>query len=129
MVIIDENLPASLVSQLHKWGIRARVVGVDVAHVGIKDENLIPVLHSLKRVTFFTLDKDFYKYQLCHRSYCLVQLELPPKIAADYTRQFLNHRRSTRKTRGWAKSYASITAVLNISKLANERRALCSGPE
>ena len=91
MVIIDENLPASLVSQLHKWGIRARVVGVDVAHVGIKDENLIPVLHSLKRVTFFTLDKDFYTYQLCHRSYCLVQLELSPKIAADYIRQFLKH--------------------------------------
>ena len=91
MVIIDENLPACQVSQLRKWGIRARVVGVEVARRGIKDDNLIPALHRLRGATFFTFDEDFYNYRLCHRRYCLVWLDMGAKFSAWYIRRFLKH--------------------------------------
>ena len=91
MVIIDENLPACQVSRLRKWGIRARVVGVEIARFGIKDDNLIPVLHRLRGATFFTLDADFYSDRLCHRRYCLVWLDMAAKFSAQYIRRLLKH--------------------------------------
>jgi hypothetical protein len=38
MVILDENLPARQVSLLRNWGGRVRVVSVEIARLGIKDE-------------------------------------------------------------------------------------------
>ncbi len=46
---------------LWQWRIRHRQVGRDVAPSGIQDVDIIPWLHSLKRVTFFTHDRWFYK--------------------------------------------------------------------
>ena len=66
-------------------------MGVEIARLGIKDENLIPVLHRLRGATFFTLDEDFYDYTLCHHSYCLVRLDILPKLSAFYIRRFLKH--------------------------------------
>ena len=91
MVITDENLPACQVSQLRKWGIRVRVVGVEIARLGIKDENVIPMLHRLRGTTFFTLDEDFYNHRLCHRRYCLVWLDMAAKFSAQNIRRFLKH--------------------------------------
>ena len=61
MLVLDENLPADQRQLLRKWRIRFRVVGVEIAESGAEDENLIPVLHSLPRPTFFTLDRNFYR--------------------------------------------------------------------
>ena len=91
MVIVDENLPARHVSQLRKWGIHCRVVGVEIARLGIKDDNLLPVLHRLRGATFFTLDEDFYDYSFCHNRYCLVWLDMAAKFSAEFIRGFLKH--------------------------------------
>ena len=56
MIIIDENLPELETSRLRDWGIRVRVVGVEIARLGIKDDQIIPLLHRLRGATFFTLD-------------------------------------------------------------------------
>jgi len=42
MLVLDENLPAIQRQLLRDWRIRFRVVGVDVAIAGTRDENLIP---------------------------------------------------------------------------------------
>ena len=52
---------------------------------------IIPLLHTLRRPTFFTRDHDFYKADLCHRGYCLVFLDIAFDEAAEFTRRFLRH--------------------------------------
>ena len=76
MLIVDENVSEIEVWRLREWGIVVRQIGRDVAKVSAADENILPVLHRLKRPTFFSRDRDFWKSELVHRSYCLVFLDI-----------------------------------------------------
>jgi len=59
---------------------------------GLKDrEEIVPLLHQLKRPTFFTLDHGFYRPTLLHQGYCLVFLDVGEDEAAEYIRRFLRH--------------------------------------
>jgi hypothetical protein len=64
-----------------------------LAHAGIQDPDIIPILHGLKRSTFFTHDQDFWKYSLAHKRYCLVWLDVYDGDAAFWIRRFLRHSR------------------------------------
>ena len=55
-------------------------------------EDIIPLLHTLQRPTFFTRDHGFYRPTLLHASYCLVYLEVGADETAEYIRRFLRHR-------------------------------------
>lgn len=89
MLVLVENLPARQQQLLRKWRVRFRVVGMEVAASGTKDENLIPVLHRLSRPTFFSLDRNFYRPDWVHHGYCLVWLDVRGKLAAEFIRKFL----------------------------------------
>ncbi len=91
MLVLDENLPASQQQLLRKWRIRFRVVGIEVAIAGTKDENLVPVLHRLPAPTFFSLDQDFFRPRLAHRNYAVVWLDVADDHAAEFIRRFLRH--------------------------------------
>ena len=73
-------------------GIRVRQIGVEVGKLGMKDrEEIIPLLHTLRGLTFFTRDRDFYALRLIHRNYCLVYLDIKPSESAHFIRAFLRH--------------------------------------
>ena len=72
-------------------GIRARQIGRDFGHSGMKDEEIIPLLHRMRRSTFFTRDLGFYDRRLRHAKYCLVCLAASQYEAASLIRRFLNH--------------------------------------
>ena len=91
MLVVDENLPARQRQLLRDWRIRFRVIGVDVAAWGTKDEHLLPVLHRLAQPTFCTLDGDFYRPDWAHSAYCLVWLNVRGRQAAEFLRRFLKH--------------------------------------
>jgi hypothetical protein len=91
MLVLDENLPAGQRLLLRKWGLRFRLVGVDVASWGTQDENLIPWLHRLPQPTFFSLDRDFYRPRWVHPSYGLVWLDVADNHAAEFIRRYLRH--------------------------------------
>jgi hypothetical protein len=76
MHVLDENIPEPERDLLAAWGIRLRQVGVELARKGTSDENLLPLLHDLRQVTFFTRDLDFYRRDWCHARYCLVILDV-----------------------------------------------------
>lgn len=58
----------------------------------MKDRNdVIPLLHTLRRPTFFTRDVDYYKTDLLHAGYCLVYLDVLADEAAEYVRRLLRH--------------------------------------
>ena len=91
MLVLDENLPAGQRELLRERRIRFRVIGVDIAPSGTKDENLIPFLHRLPNPTFFSLDRNFYRRDWIHSYYCLVWLDVRRREAADFIRRFLKH--------------------------------------
>ena len=91
MNILDENLPESQRQLLRSWRIPVRQIGVELGRQGLKDEEIIPVLHQLHHATFFTRDFGFYNRQLCHADYCLVYLAVGQYEAASFVRRFLRH--------------------------------------
>ena len=92
MNILDENIVVSQRSQLTAWKIHFRRIGEHVGDLGMEDrEEIIPLLHALRRSTFFTMDRDFSRPELCHLRYCLVYLDVRPDEAARYIRRFLRH--------------------------------------
>jgi hypothetical protein len=99
MLVLDENLPESQCQRLRNWRMRFRIIGVEIAAWGTRDENLIPVLHRLPNPTFFSLDRDFYRPAWKHASYCLVWLNIPDNHAADFIRRFLRHPASRHRKR------------------------------
>lgn len=91
MNVLDENIPDAQRQLLQVWRIRARQIGRELGSKGMQDDQVIPLLQSLGRATFFTLDKDFANSRLCHPSYCLVYLDVEDGEAADFVRRVLRH--------------------------------------
>ncbi len=93
MLIIDENISESEVWRLREWRIAVRQIGPDLAEASTTDENILPVLHRLKRPTLFTRDQDFWNRRLAHARYCLVFLDIREHEGqiATAIRGFLRH--------------------------------------
>jgi hypothetical protein len=93
MNVLDENLIIPERERLREWKIHFRSIGVELGRLGMKDrEDIIPLLHTLQRPTFFTRDHGFYHPPLRHAGYCLVYLEVGADETAEYIRRFLRHR-------------------------------------
>lgn len=91
MNLLDENIRQDQEVLLRKWRVKVRRFSSEIARPGTQDADIIPVLHRLKRPTFFSHDQDFYKLRLAHLSYCLVWLDLYDGDAATFIRRFLIH--------------------------------------
>lgn len=90
MNILDENIIASQRAQLQNWRIHFRQIGTEIGRRGMKDlAEIIPLLHSLRRPTFFTHDLGFFAPSFCHKGYSLVCLDVRASEAAEYIRRFL----------------------------------------
>lgn len=93
MNLLDENIPSDQRAILRAWGIRCRVIGQEIARLGIGDDNIVVLLHRLKQPILFTRDGDFFKRGLCHKGYAIVWLDLAPEECAHFIRRFLGHPR------------------------------------
>jgi hypothetical protein len=93
MNILDENIIASQRQRLRSWRIPVRQIGFDIARKGLQDEEIRPFLHYLRRPTFCTRDRGFYRREVCHRQYSLVCLEVVPEEVAIFVRRVLRHPR------------------------------------
>ena len=92
MNILDENIPFGQRQPLSDRGIHFRQIAREIGRMGLDDrEQIIPLLHRLRRPTFFTRDQDFSKSGLCHQGYCLVYLDVLPGQVAEYIHRFLRH--------------------------------------
>jgi hypothetical protein len=87
--LLDENFPGDQAALFREWRIPFRKIGREVARLGFQDPEIIPLLHRLRGVTFFSQDHGFCKEVLCHPAYCLVWLNVRPDDAAFYVRRFL----------------------------------------
>jgi len=91
VIVLDENINESQRLQLRAWRIAVRQIGVDLRPQGIQDEEIIPLLHQLRRPTFLSCDGHFFKRRHCHHRYCLVYLDVEKKQVAEYARRLLKH--------------------------------------
>jgi hypothetical protein len=107
MHVLDENIPEPERELLDAWRIRVRQVGVELARKGTSDENVLPLLHKLREVTFFTRDMDYYRRDWCHARYCLVILDVEESASAGMIRRFLRHR----AFRTWAQRKGAVIRV------------------
>lgn len=92
MNIIDENIIDNQCQLLRKWRTSFRQIGYGVGRQGMKDKEIISLLHGLRRPTFFTRDDDFYNRNLCHSGYCLVYLAVRKDEAAVFIRRFIRYK-------------------------------------
>lgn len=93
MILLDENASEGQRQILRGWRIRVHQIGGDVAQKGVKDDAIIPLLHQLGNVTFFTRDLGFFHREFVHPRYCLVCLDVRSYEVASFVRRFLRHPR------------------------------------
>jgi len=90
--ILDEDIDRYQRGLLEGRGIHVRQIGVEIGRSGMKDLNeVIPLLHGLRRSTPFTRDHSFYRLELRHPRYYLVHLDVRRKTVADFITRFLRH--------------------------------------
>jgi hypothetical protein len=91
MNLLDENIPEAQRELLRRWRIRTRQIGFEEGRFGMKDDEIIPLLHLIRRVTFLTRDLGFCRGALCHPHYCLVGFFTTEDEFAFFVRRFLQH--------------------------------------
>ena len=117
MIILDENIPDSQRQILRGWRIRVHQIGHEVGRQGIKDEQILPLLHKLPASTFFTRDLGFFRRQLCHAHYCLVCLAVGQYETASFIRRFLRHPTFRKETNRLGKVIRVTHTVIRIRQL------------
>ena len=126
MNVLDENIPDHQRQLLRSWRIRTQLIGADFSRKGIQDDQIIPLLHSLNKPTFFTRDKGFYRRHLCHAGYCLVCLEVNRSEVALFARRFLRHPGFKTRPRRMGKVVRLSTAGIQFWQLHERRESRSS---
>ena len=121
MIVLDENILESQRRLLRDRRIPARQIGYDIGRKGLKDKEIITFLLGLQRITFFTLDTDFYQRLLCHPRYCLVCLDVRKHEAAVFTRRFLRHPEFNSTARRLSKVVRASSVGISVWSLHAER--------
>jgi hypothetical protein len=91
MNLLDENMPDSQRQLLRSWRVRVRQIGQEVGRRGMRDREVISLLHRLGGVTLFTRDLGLCHPQLCHARYCLICLAVGQYESASFIRRLLRH--------------------------------------
>ncbi len=91
MILVDENLANEQRLFLGGYGFHVRQVGYEWGQKGFSDEQILAVLRTLRRVTFLTLDLDFYKRENCHPAYSIALAAVPRDYFHIFAKRFLRH--------------------------------------
>jgi hypothetical protein len=123
--ILDEDIGLAQCERLTARRIHFRQIGVGVGRSGMKDrDEIIPLLHTRRRPTFFTLDEDFYHPTLCHGGYCLVYFDVDPNEVAHYIRRFLRHKAFRTKAQRMGKVVRVRPGRISYWQVGEERAHL-----
>ena len=129
MNILDENVLKDQRQLLLDWRVRIHQIGYDVGRQGMKDEEIIPLLHRLRRPTFFTLDFDFYQRNLCHTRYCLVCLDVRQDETATFVRRLLRHKEFNTQAKRLGKVIRISSVGLSVWQLHAEKETRFDWPK
>ena len=123
MNILDENIDFFTRQQLAQWKFHFRQIGLEIGHSGMKDfDEILPLLHSLRRPTLLTRDDDFYHPQLRHAHYCLAYFEVARSKTAEYIRHFYRHPLFRHKPNEWEALRVYMKTGSPIGNLMHEEQ-------
>ena len=91
MIVLDENIVDGQRLLLESRKIAARQIGLDVGRKGVKDEEIVVLLHRLRQPTFITRDLGFYSPELRHPHYAIIVAAVGQYELAAFVRRFLQH--------------------------------------
>jgi hypothetical protein len=120
MNVLDENILKDQGELLLGWRVRIRQIGYDIGRKGVTDEEIIPLLLQSRRPTFFTLDFDFYKQDLCHARYYLVCMAVRQDEAAAFARRLLRHKEFNAQAKRMGKVIRLSPVALSVWELRTE---------
>jgi predicted nuclease of predicted toxin-antitoxin system len=126
MNLLDENVPESQRRLLESRRISVRQIGHDTGRKGMKDDEIISLLHQSDRLTFFTLDEDFYDRRLCHGGYCLVYLDVEEEMLAETVRRFLRYRAFNSKAKRMGRVIRAFPTGLTVWRIHEEQEGRLS---
>ena len=121
MNILDENVIDSQRRLLTNWRVSVRQIGYEVGRKGVKDQEIVPLLHQLDQPTFFTRDDDFYERKLCHAGYCLVLLDVRKEEVAFFVRRILQQPSFNTKAKRMGKVIRASHVGLSFWRLHGEK--------
>jgi hypothetical protein len=126
--VLDENVAEEQRLLLDRWRVAVRQIGIDAGSRGMTDEEIVPLLQRMRRPTFFTLDADFYRRNLCHRRYCLVWLDVRTEEVAEYVRRFLRHPKFNTQAKRMGCVVAVTPSGISAWKLHAKAQEHCPWP-
>ena len=121
MNLLDENVPESQRRLLGSRRVSVRQIGLDAGRKGMKDDGIISLLHQSDRLTFFTLDADFYDRRLCHEAYCLVYLDVEEEVIAETVWRLLRHRALNSKAKRMGRVIRAFPTGLTVWRIHAEQ--------
>lgn len=128
MILLDENIIESQHQLLHSWRIGARQIGFGVGRQGMQDDEIIPLLHALRRPVFFTRDLRFYSRETPHSGYCIVALGVGQNEVASFVRRFLKHPQFDTDTKRMGHIVTASRSGLRVRRIKIEDETLVSWP-
>lgn len=129
MNILDEQITGDQRVQLRSVRVYVRHIGYDIGHKGLQDDEIIPLLHQLRRPTFFTRDWDFYERTLCHPRYCIVYLGVERNEVAFFVRRLLRHPEFDTEAKRMGTVVRVLHSELSYWRLYEEREVRVSWPK
>ncbi len=92
-------------------------------------DEIIPLLHRLRRPTFFTNDLGFFDHALCHKGYALICLDVRAKETAVYIRHCLRHPEFRAEKQRLGKVMLARQRNLSFWEIAKPRLQRLSWPQ
>lgn len=123
MNILDENISRIQRQLLQDWHVPIRHIGYETGRKGMKDDEIIPFLLTLQQPTFFTLDWDYFKRNLCHARYGLVYLDVSRDEAALFIRRLLRHQAFDTQAKRMGAVIRVAYSGLDAWRLRSQRQA------
>jgi len=71
-LVVDEHLDYWKVTQVIARWMSAAQIGFEIGRKSLPDDNIRAILRTIKRRTFITIDKGFYRREFCDKRYCIV---------------------------------------------------------
>jgi hypothetical protein len=91
MNLLDENIDAGQREILRARRVRVRQIGDDIGRKGMSDDDILSLLHELRRPTFFTRDLGFYERENLHAGYGIICLAIGKYEVATFVRRLLTY--------------------------------------
>ena len=126
MNVLDENIHRDQRELLLSWRLRVRQVGHDFGRKGLRDEEILSLLHRTRNPTFFTRDLGFYDPKLRHPRYCLVCLNVGKYEAALFARRTLRHPELSTQAKRMGNVIRVSHQGLGLWRLHAEREERCN---